>query len=302
MPHFWTPRLIARAAPGAKLLIMFRDPIERFRSGVPHRQSQRPDHRLEAVTADAIERGEYATQLRRVLASHDASKLLILQYEKCVADPAGQYRRTLALPGVDPDHVHEGFTQQRGTTQAARKKPLWDDLMDGLRAVMEPEVARLAELTPEIDVALWPNFAHLRPPMRSPLDRLRAGGEPGPPDFIGVGALGSGTGWWHAMLLQHPEIRPPAARRRALHHFDRFCAAELTRADIAEYHARFGAGRGRSPGSGPAATCSTRGRRRSCGAPRPTPSCSSCSRTRSSATARASPTGSPGGRRARRST
>ena len=61
--------------------------------------------------------------------------------------------------------------------------------------------------------------------MRSPLERLRPGGEPGPPDFIGVGALGAGTGWWHAMLLAHPEIRPPQARRRALHHFDRFCSA-----------------------------------------------------------------------------
>ena len=57
--------------------------------------------------------------------------------------------------------MHEGFAQQRGTTQAAKKKPLWDDLMDGLRAVLEPEVAQLAELTPEIDVSLWPNFAHL---------------------------------------------------------------------------------------------------------------------------------------------
>ena len=36
--------------------------------------------------------------------------------------------------------------------------------MAGLRAVMEPEVAALAELTPEIDVSLWPNFAHLAPP------------------------------------------------------------------------------------------------------------------------------------------
>ena len=80
--------------------------------------------------------------------------------------------------------------------------------------------------------------------MRSPLERLRAGGEPGPPDFIGVGALGSGTGWWHAMLLQHPEIRPPQARRRALHHFDRFCSAEMTDADIAAYHARFPRRRG----------------------------------------------------------
>ncbi len=79
--------------------------------------------------------------------------------------------------------------------------------------------------------------------MRSPLDRLR-GGEPGPPDFVGVGALGSGTGWWHAMLLAHPEIRPPRARRRALHHFDRFCAQELTAADVAAYHARFPRRRG----------------------------------------------------------
>jgi hypothetical protein len=161
MHDFWTPRLIARAAPDAKLLMMFRDPIERFRSGVPHRLSRTPGSRLEAVTADAIERGKYATQLKRVLASHDAEKILILQYEKCVAEPDAQYRRTLTFLGVDAEHVHEGFQEQRGTTQAAKKKPLWDDLMDGLRATLEPEVTQLAELTPEIDVALWPNFAHL---------------------------------------------------------------------------------------------------------------------------------------------
>jgi hypothetical protein len=31
----------------------------------------------------------------------------------------------------------------------------------GLTAAMEPEVARLAELAPEIDVSLWKNFAHV---------------------------------------------------------------------------------------------------------------------------------------------
>jgi hypothetical protein len=75
--------------------------------------------------------------------------------------------------------------------------------------------------------------------MRSPLERVKPAGPPGPPDFVGVGALGSGIGWWHAMLLAHPEIAPPHARRRALHFFDRFCAAEMTGADIAAYHARF---------------------------------------------------------------
>ena len=75
--------------------------------------------------------------------------------------------------------------------------------------------------------------------MRSPLDRVKAGGAPGPPDFVGVGALGSGAGWWHSMLLAHPEIAPPRARRRALHFFDRFCAREMTGADVAAYHERF---------------------------------------------------------------
>jgi hypothetical protein len=164
MHDFWTPRLLARAAPEARLLIMFRDPIERFRSGVPHRLSRSTDARIEAASADAIERGRYATQLERVLACHEASRILILQYEKCVADPAAQYRRTLGFLGVDTEHRHDGFEQRRGTTQAAKKKPLWDDLLAGLKAAMEPEVARLAELAPEIDVSLWKNFAHLAAP------------------------------------------------------------------------------------------------------------------------------------------
>ena len=161
MHDFWTPPLLARAAPEARLLIMFRDPIERFRSGVPHRLSRAAGARLDAVTADAIERGRYATQLRRLLAYHDESRLLILQYEKCVADPAAQYRRTLGFLGVDAEHRHEGFERRRGTTQAAAKQPLWDDMIDGLHAVLEPEVRALAALTPEIDVSLWQNFAHL---------------------------------------------------------------------------------------------------------------------------------------------
>jgi hypothetical protein len=79
--------------------------------------------------------------------------------------------------------------------------------------------------------------------MRSPFE-IFARGAPGPPDFIGVGALGSGTGWWHAMLLAHPEIHPPRGRRRALHHFDRFCASEMTGDDVAAYHACFPRRRG----------------------------------------------------------
>ena len=304
MHDFWTPPLLARAAPDAKLLIMFRDPIERFRSGVPHRLGQRPDHRLEAVTADAIERGKYATQLRRVLACHDAAKLLILQYEKCVADPAGQYRRTLGFLGADPDHVHDGFARQRGTTQAAKKKPLWDDLMAGLRADAGAR-GRRARGAGAGDRRL--PVAQLRPPgggrMRSPLERLRPGGEPGPPDFIGVGALGAG----HGVVARHAarSTRRSGRRTRAAARCTTSTASARPRwARRTSRPTTHGspAGPARSAASGPGATCSTPGRRRCSGAPRRTRSCWSCSPTRSSATGRSSPSGWPGAARTRRST
>ena len=63
--------------------------------------------------------------------------------------------------GYDPEEVDAFIESLNRTTQAAKKQPLWDDMMDGLRAVMEPEVLRLAAMTPEIDIARWPNFAHL---------------------------------------------------------------------------------------------------------------------------------------------
>ena len=161
MFDFATPRLIGRAAPEAKLLIMLRDPIERFCSGVPHRLSGTSDPRVMPAVADAIERGRYASQLRRVLACHDRERILILQYEKCRADASAEYRRTLSFLGVDPDHRPPEFDRLRGTTQAASRQPLWDHLVAGLRATYEPEIAALAELAPEIDVTLWPSFAHL---------------------------------------------------------------------------------------------------------------------------------------------
>ena len=161
MFDFWTPRVIARVAPEAKLLVMFRDPLERVRSGVPHRLSRATDAGMPATVADAVERGRYASQLRRLLACHAREKVLILQYERCRDDPAAEYRRTLSFLGVDPDHVADEIERPRGRSQAASRQPLWDHLAAGLRATYEPEVAALAELVPEIDVSLWPNFAYL---------------------------------------------------------------------------------------------------------------------------------------------
>jgi hypothetical protein len=39
--------------------------------------------------------------------------------------------------------------------------PLWPDLEAALHTALDPDVEALRELVPELDVTLWPNFAHL---------------------------------------------------------------------------------------------------------------------------------------------
>jgi hypothetical protein len=157
----WTPRLLARAAPDARLLVMLRDPIERFRSGVAHRHMTESERAPELIATDAAERGRYAFHLQRVHRFFAPDRVLVLQYERCRAAPADEFRRTLRFLGIDDDHVPDGLERSRGTTTEGRKRALWPDLEAALRQVLEPDVVRLAEAVPDLDVGLWPNFAHL---------------------------------------------------------------------------------------------------------------------------------------------
>ena len=161
MGDVWTPRLLARAAPDARLLVMLRDPVERYRSGVAHRLMTEPDRPAELIATDAVERGRYAAQLERVLRFFDAERILVLQYERCRLDPVGEYRRTLRFLGVSDDHEPRAVDRPRGTTTEARKDPLLPHIEEALRHVLEPDVAKLATLAPDVDPALWPHFAHL---------------------------------------------------------------------------------------------------------------------------------------------
>ena len=246
MRDIWTPRLIPRAAPDAKILVIFRDPVERYRSGVLHTLSRRGGRAATYLATDAVERGRYALQLKRVYDYFDPSQVLILQFERGIAEPLEQYHRTLEFIGLPPEHVPTDLTRTRGTPQTAKKEPFWDDFKEALVRELEPDIAELNELVPEIDLELWPNFKHLvtGEPRAAEEERPRiaVGGKPAsggrPPDFVGVGTSDSGFGWWHRLLLQHPQVAPPV-RRRSLDFFDEFCTRAMTDEDIAAYHARF---------------------------------------------------------------
>src|SRR5688572_21937591 len=241
MRDIWGPRVVAQAAPEAKVLIMFRDPVERFRSGVLHQGMRTPYRDAQWLATDAIERGRYALQLRRVYDYFDEDQVLVLQYEQCRVDPFQQYRRTLDFIGA-PQHEPKEPTRTRGTAQKSRKEPIWDDVRYSIVRELEGEVAALAELAPSLDVGLWPNFEHLvtdssRP---APASRPRVSvgaAKGGPPDYVGVGTADAGCKWWHGLLLEHDSVDAP--HERSLDFFGTFCTRAMTDGDVAAYHARF---------------------------------------------------------------
>jgi hypothetical protein len=188
----WTPPLLARAAPDARLLVLVGDPIARYRRtlGAGDFLQLAED---EIYMADVIGRARYATQLRRLHAHFDAERILVLQHERCRLDPVGEYRRTLRFLGVDADWLPRRLsawrpgsddrdlrfptrlqTAKRRLVQSVRRTrdpepaALWPDLEAALHEELDPEVAGLCDLVPGIDLSLWPHFAGLRAAAGSP--------------------------------------------------------------------------------------------------------------------------------------
>lgn len=163
MFHFETPALLASAAADARLLVILRDPIERYLSGLIfldwlHRHNPaRPDRQV--LVAHALERGMYSSQLTNLLRHFRRSQLLVLQYEHCVAEPHRELRRTFDFLGVDPDMTRPDVRERfHATGECLRMDPAERAT---LVTYFEPEVRSLLATFPEIDATLWRNFAHL---------------------------------------------------------------------------------------------------------------------------------------------
>jgi hypothetical protein len=158
MVDFWTPTLIRRAAPQARILVMLRDPIERYRSSMSHtdEMSRSPLGRLDAM--GAFQRGLYAQQLHRVFQAFPVGQVLVLQYERCRADPAGELARTIDFLGWRPFQPDPGVFGRQVNPTTGRKLELTPELRASLAAAYAPDLARLPALAPEIDLDLWPTM------------------------------------------------------------------------------------------------------------------------------------------------
>jgi hypothetical protein len=154
---FWTPELLARAAPGARVLVLLRDPVDRFRSGLTHQLATSRAPLTHRDIQGAFQRGLYAPQLRRVLDAFPRDQVFIGQYEACRADPAAQAARTFAFLGLEATHLDEGVLRGQVNPSTGRKfqpsAALRRSLLDGYA----PDIERLARMVPEVDLSLWPS-------------------------------------------------------------------------------------------------------------------------------------------------
>jgi len=154
----WVAPLLARAAPAARLLVMVRDPVERFRSGLAH-QLRFGAPRTGATVAEAVGRGFYHRALESWFEHFDAGQVLVLQYEACSADPGSNIDRTYRFLGLDDSYRPDRLLAPVSATRSAAKIGIDSDVRRRLIDLYTPDVAALSRRLPDLDLGLWPNFS-----------------------------------------------------------------------------------------------------------------------------------------------
>ena len=175
----WTPNYLAspytmvrlkQAAPDAKVLVMFRDPVARYESGYNHEYKQRyggtvgPSVRMRvikeyALRKESIWNGMYAAQCDVLLRTFPRSRVLVLQYEQCKRRPREMIARTYRFLGLDDGFQPEGIDRPVNVQRQVAGR-ITDEARSMLRETYAEDVRRLAAMFPEeIDLELWPHFA-----------------------------------------------------------------------------------------------------------------------------------------------
>lgn len=162
MIDFWTPELLRRAAPETRVLVLLRDPLERYRSGMAHTDDMDRRNLGRQDAMGAFGRGLYAQQLRRVFTAFARDQVLILQYERCRIDPQAELARTFRFLGLREVRLDPARFDRPVNPTTARRLELRDELRASLALAYSPDLAQLARLVPELDLDLWPSARPLR--------------------------------------------------------------------------------------------------------------------------------------------
>lgn len=158
---FWAPAQLRAAAPDARLLVMLRDPVDRYRSGLTLAKAHAKGRDLPATRAkEAFRRGLYAEQLELLFEHFPPAQVLVLQYERTRDEPRPDLARTFDFLAIDADFVPETLTEERNPAFGPRLE-VPEEVREQLVDAYTPDVKRLLALVPDLDLERWPNFRHL---------------------------------------------------------------------------------------------------------------------------------------------
>jgi hypothetical protein len=156
MLDVWTPPLLRQVVPEARLLVLLRDPVERFRSGRTLAENRfTVGSTARAAANAAFNRGLYADQLLRLWAAFPREQVLVLQYERCVDQTAKQLQRTYEFIGLDPEIPSSVDLSRRVNESRGPKVSLSPWQEEQLIRRYAPENERLARLVPDLDLERW---------------------------------------------------------------------------------------------------------------------------------------------------
>lgn len=169
----WAPPMVQLAAPEARAIVLLRDPVERYVSGMSHMDRgglidedaeegvvRVFGDRMRVVT-DAISRGQYATQIGWLTEAYPPDRLLLLQYEACAQEPSAQLSRTFEFLGLPPFELPAAELARPRNKAKLEKVAVPDEHVALLRRYYRPEVERLRAMMPDLDLSLWEHFRDL---------------------------------------------------------------------------------------------------------------------------------------------
>ena len=161
----WTPRymfdpwgmpLLQEAAPDARIIAMLRDPWDRAVSGDAHSSRQKLANEV-WMLSDAINRGMYADQVKRIYESFSRDSVLILQYEQAIREPERLLEITYRHLGCKDDAFSPSNMFKRINATPGEKPALPAEVEHAAKRTYRGDAERLVELLPDFDLSLWPS-------------------------------------------------------------------------------------------------------------------------------------------------
>lgn len=152
MRHPTAPAAAARLVPDVPVLVLLRDPVERFRSAMRLAATRGKSWPYPVPMNIQTWTGFYADQLAAWSAAVGRDRLRVMVYEQVRRDPQAAVDAVWRHLGVEPVALHDVARASGSSSRAGWDWP--DGLRETLQVLYRPQVARL-ESDWGLDVSDW---------------------------------------------------------------------------------------------------------------------------------------------------